>query len=274
VTKPRRPRTAAAAAELTIDELARRAGTTVRNVRAYQDRGLLPPPRRRGRVGVYSDAHLARLRLIGALLDRGYSLGNIDEMLAAWESGRELSDVLGLEAAVARPFSTEAPGQVSAAELASWFGADPQALTVALQLGILEHEEDGAGARFRVPSPRTLRAGRELVTAGVPMVEVLAHLAALRKDVERIAQRLIGLVADHVFGDVRDRLPPPAEARRLADITRRLRPLAEMVVDAELARALERSARATLGERLDPLLRSATGATGRGARARGPGQKA
>src|SRR5436305_1643105 len=47
------------AAEYRIDELAREAGTTVRNVRAYQDRGLLPPPRRSGRVGLYTDAHLS-----------------------------------------------------------------------------------------------------------------------------------------------------------------------------------------------------------------------
>ena len=38
--------------EFTIDELARVAGTTVRNVRAYQDRALLAPPERRGRAGV------------------------------------------------------------------------------------------------------------------------------------------------------------------------------------------------------------------------------
>ena len=42
-------------AEYRIDDLAREAGTTVRNVRVYQDRGLLPPPRREGRAGIYSD---------------------------------------------------------------------------------------------------------------------------------------------------------------------------------------------------------------------------
>ena len=46
--------------EYSIDELARVAGTTVRNVRAYQDRGILPPPERRGRNGVYNHTHLAR----------------------------------------------------------------------------------------------------------------------------------------------------------------------------------------------------------------------
>src|SRR5699024_10415430 len=62
--------------EITSEELARTADTTVRNVRAYQDRGLLPPPERRGRSGIYSDVHLARLRIIGQLLKRGYTLAN------------------------------------------------------------------------------------------------------------------------------------------------------------------------------------------------------
>src|SRR5215469_3709712 len=87
--------------EYRIDELARAAGTTVRNVRAYQDRGLLPPPRRHGRVGLYSEVHLARLRLLGQLLDRGFTMNNIRDLLAAWESGQNVADLLGLEAALA-----------------------------------------------------------------------------------------------------------------------------------------------------------------------------
>ena len=50
--------------EYRIDDLARAAGTTSRNVRAYQERGLLPPPEKRGRVGIYGDAHLERLEQV------------------------------------------------------------------------------------------------------------------------------------------------------------------------------------------------------------------
>ena len=55
--------------EFSIDALARETGSTVRNIRAYQDRGLLPPPERRGRKGIYNDAHLSRLRIINRLLE-------------------------------------------------------------------------------------------------------------------------------------------------------------------------------------------------------------
>src|ERR1700733_12542730 len=71
------PAPAAARNEYTVDDLARVADTTVRNVRAHQDRGLLAPPEKRGRVGVYDDTHVSRLRLINHLLTRGYTLANI-----------------------------------------------------------------------------------------------------------------------------------------------------------------------------------------------------
>ena len=64
-------------AELTVDELAARAGVTVRNLRAYAARGLLPPPRMAGRTGYYGREHLARLLLVREMLAEGYSLAMI-----------------------------------------------------------------------------------------------------------------------------------------------------------------------------------------------------
>ena len=86
--------------EFRIHEVARLAGTTVRNVRSYQDRGLLPPPRKQGRVAMYSEIHLCRLTLIGHMLNRGYRLTNIAELIAAWQAGDELGDVLGVKPAL------------------------------------------------------------------------------------------------------------------------------------------------------------------------------
>ena len=89
--------------EYRIDELAREADTTVRNVRAYQDRGLIPPPRPPGSGRIYTHAHLARLRLIGQLLERGYTLANIAELVSAWERGQDIGKLLGLEAVLVGP---------------------------------------------------------------------------------------------------------------------------------------------------------------------------
>lgn len=240
-------------AEYTIDELARAAQTTVRNVRAYQDRRLLPPPERRGRIGIYSDVHLARLRLIGQALARGYSLANIDEMLSAWEQGQDVGQILGLEAAITSPWSDEVPGYFTTPELVEKFGGavTASALEKITRLEILVPD----GGRFRAPSPRMIHAGAELVAAGVPLDELLDVVAAMRTNVEEVADRLVRLVVVHVFDPLgEDRLPPASEAPRLAELVWRLRPLAKMAVNSEVARAMERSATRFLGERLSHVL--------------------
>ncbi|HJL19136.1 MAG TPA: MerR family transcriptional regulator [Sandaracinaceae bacterium LLY-WYZ-13_1] len=238
--------------ELTVGELAKRAGITVRNVRAYQDRGLLPPPRRRGRAAIYSEVHLLRLRVIQQLLGRGYTLASIGDLLDAWAKGHDLAELMGLESAISSPFSSEAPAHLTLADLVERFGAIPPArIAQAIALGYLEPEEDG----FRAPSPRLIHAAEELVASGVPLGALLDQAERLRGDVERIADGFVELVAEHVFDPVgRRRLPPPEEAPRLASIVRRLRPLAVMVVEAELAGALERAAHAELGARLAHVL--------------------
>jgi DNA-binding transcriptional MerR regulator len=238
--------------EYRIDELAREAGTTVRNVRAYQDRGLLPPPRRSGRVGLYTDAHLARLRLIGQLLERGYSLGNIGELVSAWERGQDVGELLGLEAALVEPWSDEVATTISLEDLNELFGEDDDALREAVKLGLLEPEEDGE--RFRVPSPRLLHAGAELVAAGIPLDAVLNHARQLARDTDRIAARFVGLVTANVIEPYGDRPFPKADVPRLAELLRRLRPLAESTVDAYLARAMEQRMTRELGEHYDRLM--------------------
>ena len=240
------------ASEYRIDELAREAGTTVRNVRAYQDRGLLPPPRRSGRVGLYTGAHLARLRLIGHLLERGYSLSNIAELISAWERGQDIGALLGLEAELVQPWSDEQAGSITFDELTELFGDDPDALREAVKLGLLEPEEDGDG--FGVPSPRLLHAGAELVAAGIPLEAVLNHARQLARDTDRIAARFVELVAANVFEPYGDRPFPAKDVPRLAELVRRLRPLAETTVDAYLARAMEHRMARELGDHYDRLM--------------------
>lgn len=238
-------------AEYRVDELARAAGTTVRNLRAYQDKGLIAPPRREGRVGLYSGAHLARLKLIGQLLERGYTLANIGELIEALERGHEVGDLVGLGEALTGAWTDEVPTYVTPEELLALFGdqATLEALQSAMKFGILEQE----GERFRVSSPRLLRAGAELASAGIPFEVVLEQLRKLRRDMDRVAGRMVAMAEEHIFDPYGDELPPPADIKRLTEVVRRLRPMAEMVVDAELARAMEQQVRVRLGEHLERL---------------------
>ncbi|HEY5024238.1 MAG TPA: MerR family transcriptional regulator [Acidimicrobiales bacterium] len=81
---------------LTVDELARAAGTTTRQVRALQTQGLLPRPDLVGRTGFYGAVHLDRLRAVLRLQAGGFSLGSLATLLRAWEAGMTLGQVLGL----------------------------------------------------------------------------------------------------------------------------------------------------------------------------------
>lgn len=238
--------------EFTIDELAQAADMTVRNVRAYQDKGLIPPPEIRGRTGIYSSAHLARLRVIGPLLAKGYTLSNIAEMIEAWERGHDLSQLLGLEQAITSPWTEEVPTFYELSELMTLFGRQfsPELLARAIQAGLISVD----GARFKAPSPRLFNAGVELVGIGIPLISLLDLLTGMRANVDQVAGALVKLVVKHVF-DVygSSELPPAADVPRLADVVWRLRPLADLAVSAELSRAMEKAMQAHLGERMDSL---------------------
>jgi DNA-binding transcriptional MerR regulator len=226
-------------AEYRIDELARRAGTSVRNVRVYQDRGLLAPPRRQGRVGWYGEDHLERLRLIGRMLERGYTFATIRELLEAWSGGAGLGDVLGLGEAISGPWTHEEPGHVTRALLRQRFGpqADDGFVTEALRLGLLERD----GSRYRVPSPRLLEAGAEMVAAGMPLTAVLAVAVALRTHLDQVAELLFSVVAANLPTDS----PDPSH---VAESVARLRPHALQAVEAAFGLAMRDQADTVLSQ--------------------------
>lgn len=233
------------ATDYRIDELAREAGTSVRNVRAYQDRGLLPPPRREGRVGWYSEAHLARLRLVGELLGRGYTLGNIGEMVDGWERGQDLSELLGLESALIGPWSEDRAAAVDPEQLAELFGSndDPTLVDQAVAAGVIEIVD----GELRMHNPKLLEAAGVLVGAGMPVSELLDVAKTVTEATDRIAAAFVGLIVRNVFAPLESPIPS-SEVPRLTRLVHQMRPLAKSVVDSELARAMERRIQMEMGE--------------------------
>ncbi|MBG0853971.1 MerR family transcriptional regulator [Streptomyces spinoverrucosus] len=224
-----------------IEDLAHITGTTVRTIRAYQDRGVLPRPERRGRANAYTGTHVTRLRQIADLLDRGYTLASIKELLEAHDTGRGLGGVLGLVAEVDGPWTDEEPSRITRAELIDRFGGTPDdaAIAQAVELGVLE-PVPGDGDVFVVPSPQELAVAVELHAAGVPLSAISDHLRELRAQVEHIASRFLEFTTEHVFARYLDgpHRPTDADAAEAACLVRRLRPLARQTVDAELGRAM------------------------------------
>ena len=233
-----------------IDEFARIAGTTGRNVRLYQTRQLLPPPDRHGRVGLYGADHLRRLRLILRLLDRGYSLAAIGELVGAWEENRTLGDVLGFEEALAA-FKTEQPQAFTTEQLGELFPTDDAAegLRRAVELGILVPRGDELVA----PVPSLLAVGAELVAAGVPLPPRGGDQRARPRN-ERLLRRPVELALDATHAAERGgegeavRGVDEALAPRQREADERSRLGAVRVDDVEVALAIERPQRPDGGQ--------------------------
>jgi DNA-binding transcriptional MerR regulator len=206
--------------EYRMDELARLAGITVRTLRFYRERGLIPPPRREGRIAWYDDHHLARLRTIAALLERGHTLSGIAELAEAFDHGRDVGDLLGLGAP-----TEETPVRLTPEELADHFAgqATPENLAAAMDLGYLGTD----GEEIVHISRRLLDVSSTLVREGIPLADVLAAAKRVREHADALADLFAGLILSH------------APADRL----HRLRPLARSVVEAELSLALDRRLR-------------------------------
>ncbi|MEU2622529.1 MerR family transcriptional regulator [Streptomyces sp. NPDC007157] len=200
-----------------MEELAGLAGITVRTLRFYRERKLIPPPRREGRIAWYDDHHLARLRTISALLERGHTLSGIAELAEAFDHGRDVADLLG----VGTP-TEEEPVRLTPEELAARFEgeATPENLVAALDLGYLGTDGDDIVHISR----RLLDASEALVREGFPLAEVLAAGRSVREHADALAELFAELVLRH----------GPQEDME------RLRPLARSVVEAEVSLALDR----------------------------------
>ncbi|AYJ51080.1 MerR family transcriptional regulator [Rhodococcus sp. P1Y] len=222
--------------EYRVDDLARRAGVSVRNVRVYQDRGLLPPPRREGRTGWYNEAHLARLELISRMLDRGYTFATISELLSAAQSGLRVEDVLTTDGEVQQLREIRHLGRE---ELRGLFGpgiADED-LDRGAELGLMAHE----GGGFRIDNPVFLEAAKLLHDAGIPLTRTLDQTEAVRRDLDDVASRFVALITDKFLTDGKDPFDTDATTvGELAELVNSLRPLTHRVVGVLFGEAMER----------------------------------
>ncbi|WP_036553650.1 MerR family transcriptional regulator [Nocardioides insulae] len=94
--------------QLTVDQLAAESGLSVRTTRYYASRGLIPPPVRRGRVAYYGAAHTARLELVRAMQEHGFTLQAIERYLARLPADITPAD-LAMQRAMVSSWATEDP---------------------------------------------------------------------------------------------------------------------------------------------------------------------
>ena len=230
-------------ADLTIDELARETGMTVRNIRSHASRGLLQPPEVRARTGYYGPEHVARLRLIQELQANGYNLAAIKHLLGRGDGSAE--QVLGFARTLLAPFENERPEVVDAVELAAKWGAsevDPKLVSRAEKLGLVVPLGDG---RYEILSPTVLRAGEVVREHGVPPEEALDIVERVVRAADGVTKEFVQLFMDQVWKPFREAGEERSSLAEVQDAVERLRPLATETLVAvfhlRMTQAVERA---------------------------------
>ncbi|OBI37544.1 MerR family transcriptional regulator [Mycobacterium colombiense] len=251
----RHPHGDANSGEYRIDDLARLAGTTTRNIRVYRDRGLLPPPLRVGRIALFNDTHLTRLRLITSMLDRGYTIAHVREMVGAWEEGKNLGDVLGLETAIVGTWTTEKPVTVALAD-AQRLVDDPNAFERLVALQVIRID----GPQATITRPKLIEAFNEIRGYGVKFDKLIDLHEQIVPEIDKISDMLVRAGAEHVLDRIKpgEPLPADAEIAELITMLVRFRTQAVATVTATLASSIESNIESLVGRILADYLESSS----------------
>ncbi len=238
-------------AEYRIDEVARRAGTTTRNVRAYRERGLLPPPRRVGRLALFDDNHVSRLTLIASMLERGYTISHVREMLTAWEDGKELADVIGVEKALIGPWSDDRPETVALEDVLQAVG-DHDAVDRLVALGLIRAE----GSEATVERPKLVNAFRKMRDYGMSMDKIIDVHEEVTPWIDQISRTLVDAGAQHIVSqlDPNGGLPGNTDIAELVTMLVQFREIAVSSVTASLAASIESTIESVVGSHLTDFL--------------------
>ncbi|MGU3291643.1 MerR family transcriptional regulator [Williamsia sp. M5A3_1d] len=237
--------------EYRIDDLARAAGTTTRNVRGYQDRGLLPRPAKRGRIAIYTDNHLARLTLINNLLKRGFTARHIADFIRGMQRGDGLAEVLGIEEILAEPWAKTKTERISAEALESILGSSDAADYAAMiDLGLLERD----GEDYVLLDRDTVYGMGRLIELGLVLHSLVKVFGKLDENLDGAAQTLISAARDEFVARRGDGWIPRGdeESEWAAVLVTEMRAVATKTAHNALNRALDR----TLQEELKDYLGS------------------
>ncbi|HEX6419431.1 MAG TPA: MerR family transcriptional regulator [Acidimicrobiales bacterium] len=238
--------------EYTVDEVARLTGTTVRTIRWYQSEGLLPSPRRSGRVAIYDGDHVARLESIRDLQAHGLTLTAIRRLLDRAPGSAAPTALAFIKTAVAQSVGEQAE-VVTEEEGATRLGLAPGMRADAAlieDLGLVRVLEDG---RWHILAPAAFEAASELARLGVPLATRVEISRVLHEHTQAMASAIVDMFVEYLWRP--DQMPAPDDPRTwaaLAEAVTRLRPLAATSVaslfDAALAQAAEHATARVLGD--------------------------
>lgn len=228
--------------EYRVEQLAARAEVSVDTVRFYQARGLLDPPRRTGRIGLYDDDHLARLDRIRELQAKGFTLATIGRLV---RGELDAADEALIQAAL-HEVAAGGEGDGEAAE--EFFDLDELAVRSRIPVALLQAiEREGllVGRRHEGRPAYTpgdvavATAGLRLLELGLPLPEVLARAREHHARVRQTAERAVALFDAHVRQPLRAAgLDEEAAAARLVEAFAALLPATVDLVSHHFRRTL------------------------------------
>jgi DNA-binding transcriptional MerR regulator len=240
---------------VTIDQLANSSGVTVRNLRAYQARGLLPPPQVRARTGYYGPEHWARLELIKDLQAEGVKLETIKKLFAATDGSTE--QVLQFIRTLRRVFGEPERTIVSRSELAERFGTGDEALLKrGIKLGLLAPVSED---QFEEVLPQLSRIGQSLVDLGISLERSLEVVDQLRRHAEGIAKVYVEVFLDEVWEPFESSGRPDDQWPRLHATIEQLQKISGEALLAVLGLAVSERLDLTFGKDIAQTVRTARG---------------
>ncbi|MFE4369503.1 MerR family transcriptional regulator [Streptomyces sp. NPDC056835] len=228
---------------LTVDELAARAGVTVRTIRFYSTRGLLPPPViGPRRVGHYGQDHLSRLALIEELQHLGMTLAAIERHLERLPPDLSAHD-LAVHRALVASWAPDSAEDATRAEVERRAGRalseeDIDRLTA---MGVLVRADGPDSYRL---DPGLLRLGVELLDVPIPQETILAARTVLLEHTREAAYELTRLFRDEVWTPYRDQGSDPEHVAAMKSLSAHMRPLVVQALVTAFQRSLKEELRA------------------------------
>jgi DNA-binding transcriptional MerR regulator len=235
--------------KMTIGELARRTGMTIRNIRAHQTRGLLPPPEVQGRTGYYNEEHVARIELTREMQAEGLNLEAIRRVLES--TGGSSKEMVDFARAVRAPFEDETPEIFGPEDFAEAWGVktiDQKLLKRAEKLGALRALPDG---KVEVISPRLHSAATRLIEFGVTPEAGIALAVKLHDHADAVARAYIDLFTEQIWEPFDKAGRPEEDWHTVLEALEAMRPLAsdallamfQITMGEETEKAAERTLR-------------------------------
>ena len=240
----RRAETPEPTAELmTLDELTGRVGVSVRNVRFYTTRGLVPPPIRRGRSGYYSSDHVARLELVRELQAHGFTLSAIEKYVARIPADAS-PETIALHRTLLAPWMAELPETISRRELDKRAGRklSDEDLDTLNALGIVFPTKQG---KFQVAIAH-LSVGVALLDLGMPLDAALAAQDIFTEHGRQVAFELTELFRTKVWPAYKEGDTSPEQLR---EVVERFKPVTIAALVTAYESAVNETQRETINRR-------------------------